>query len=187
MGLKEDLDLLDTKMNKLKVDYEQYFMRIIKREPLALRDEVDRLILKYSSQPINNTQLKFRYGTLTAKCTSLKQYWNRILRQIEEGTYERVSMVPDKARITEKEYDKPVTPADEPAPEDNKLKAVYQKYIDAKKGVNEPVNGITFEKFEKALSSQSEKVRSDYRCDKVEYKITVKDGKTKIVIIPVKG
>src|SRR3989304_7341072 len=89
MGLKEDLDILDTKISKLKVDYEQYFAKILKREPTALRDEIDRIILKYSNQPTTNTSLKFRYSTLTAKYTSYKQFWNRILRRIEDGNYER--------------------------------------------------------------------------------------------------
>lgn len=87
MGLKEDIDLLDSKIARLKTDYEQYFMRLVKREPAKLREEVERLVLLYSNKSLTNTTLKFRYNTLVAKFSSYKQYWTRVLRAIDEGTF----------------------------------------------------------------------------------------------------
>ncbi len=188
MSLKEDMDELDTKLNKLKVDYDQYFMKILKKEPFQLREEVDRMILKYFGQPIQNTLLKFRYNTLTAKYTSLKHHWGRILRQIEEGTYERNIPANDKPAAQKKQPVQPVQQEATPAAISNndKLAAMYQDYIEKRKQTNESVNGLTFDKFEKALSSQIEKIKTDYKCNDVEYKVSVKDGKTKIIIAPKK-
>ena len=183
MSLKEDIDILDAKLNKLKVDYEQYFMKILKKEPFLLREEVDRLILKYSGQPVNNTVLKFRYGTLTAKYTSLKHYWDRILRMIEEGTYGKNVPVNDKPALPKKQTAQ--TEA-QTATTDNRFTTLYQDYIEKRKQTNEPINGITSDKFEKALIAQAEKVKNDYKCSDVEYKVSVKDGKTKLIIAPKK-
>ncbi|MBI5892655.1 MAG: hypothetical protein HZB79_03210 [Deltaproteobacteria bacterium] len=187
-NLKEDLDILDAKLNKLKVDYDQYFMKILKKEPFLLREEIDRIVLRYSNQPIQNTLLQFRYGTLTAKYTSLKHHWDRILRMIEEGTYERNAPVNNKPAAQKKQVIQPVQQEAPTAaiPNNDKLAALYQYYIEKRKQTNESVNGLTFDKFEKALSSQTEKIKTDYKCNDVEYKVSVKDGKTKIIIAPKK-
>jgi hypothetical protein len=183
MGLKEDLDILDTKISKLRVDYEQYFAKILKREPSALRDDIDRLIIKYSNQQITNTSLKFRYSTLTSKYTSYRQFWDRILRQIEEGTYARGTAV--GARAPEAPlHTAPIK--NEKKPEDNKFRTVYQQYMEARKKGSESSKDMTYEEFSKAIVQQTEKIKRDYNCKDVEYKVTVKDGKTKISLIPVK-
>ena len=41
-SIKEDLALLEYNITKLKVEYEQYFIRVLKREPLALRGQIDK-------------------------------------------------------------------------------------------------------------------------------------------------
>ena len=38
---------------------------------------------------ISNTALKFRFHSLIQRFTTLKTYWDRVQRQIEEGTYRR--------------------------------------------------------------------------------------------------
>lgn len=194
MGLKEDLDILDSKINKLKADYEQYFVKTLKKEPTALRDEIDRLILRYSNQQINNTSLIFRYSTLTSKYTSYKQFWNRILRQIEEGTYERGAAFGAKMPAV------PVIPKPNQRPEtdpssggfkeelsaDNKFKNVYQQFIEAKKSAGESAADMSYEKFMQAIIQQTEKIKKDMKCSDVEYKVIVKDGKANITLVPKK-
>ena len=197
MGLKEDLDILDTKISKLKVDYEQYFAKILKREPTTLRDEIDRIILKYSNQSTTNTSLKFRYSTLTSKYTSYKQFWNRILRQIEEGTYSRGAF---GAKLPEASVNANGVPQQRPetappppprgAKEEalinlDKFKSIYQQLIEARKTCKESVEGMTYEKFTQALAQQTEKVKKDLQCKDIEYKVVVKDGKAKLTLIPV--
>lgn len=194
MGLKEDLDILDSKINKLKADYEQYFVKTLKKEPTALRDEIDRLILRYSNQQINNTSLRFRYSTLTSKYTSYKQFWNRILRQIEEGTYERgaafgakmsaVPVIPEPNQRPEAALFSG-GPKEELSANENKFKTVYQQFMGAKKNAGESAADMSYEKFTQAIIQQTEKIKKDMKCSDVEYKVVVKDGKTKITLIPV--
>ncbi|MDP2681933.1 MAG: MXAN_5187 C-terminal domain-containing protein [Deltaproteobacteria bacterium] len=195
MGLKEDLDILDVKINKLKVDYEQYFAKVLKKEPAVLRNEIDRIILKYSNQPTTNTSLKFRYSTLTAKYTSYKQFWNRILRRIEDGNYERGAgfgvISPAAAANREPMQGPGATPASseglkkEMPDSDSRFKTVYQQFMDAKKSCQDTSGDMSYEKFTQAIIQQTEKVKKDMKCSDVEYKVVVKDGKTKITLIPI--
>jgi hypothetical protein len=192
MGFKEDLDILDTKINKLKADYEQYFTKALKKEPAALREEIDRIILKCSNQQATNTSLKFRYSTLTSKYTSYKQFWNRILRQIEEGTYVRGAAYgakqPEELEPIQK-YEPAPSPAgglkQELPASDSKFKTIYQQFIEAKKNSKEPSGDMSYEKFTQAIIQQTEKVKKDLKCQDVDYKVVVKDGKTKITLIPI--
>ncbi|MBI3399586.1 MAG: hypothetical protein HY026_10235 [Deltaproteobacteria bacterium] len=196
MGIKEDLDMLDSKISKLRADYEQYFVKTLKKEPSALRDEIDRLILRYSNQRINSTSLRFRYSTLTSKYTSYKQFWSRILRQIEEGTYERGAAFGAKMPAAPVIPEPSQRPEANPSPSgglkeklpaaDDKFKTVYQQFMEAKKTAGESIVDMSYEKFTQAIAQQTEKVKKDLNCNDVEYKVVVKDGKAKITLVPKK-
>ncbi len=182
MGLKEDLDILDTKINKVKVDYEGYFAGILKREPAALREEIDRLIFKYADRLITNTALKFRYSAITSKYASYKQFWDRILREIENGTYARGAAFGAKPSGASAQRE----PRREELIGDRRIKALYREYREAIKKSNELSKEMTYKEFSKAIIQQTEKIKSDYRCRDVDCRIAVKDGKTKITFIPIK-
>ncbi|HWE28274.1 MAG TPA: MXAN_5187 C-terminal domain-containing protein, partial [Polyangia bacterium] len=69
--------------------YEQYFMGIEKMEPQVARKEVTRAMLLLQQQYIRNTALRFKFNTMLQKWNIYITYWNRILREIENGTYTR--------------------------------------------------------------------------------------------------
>lgn len=194
MGIKEDIDLLDSKISRLKTEYEQYFMRLVKREPAKLREEVEKLILLYSNKSLTNTTLKFRFNTLVAKHSSYKQYWTRVLRAIDEGTFYRepslMAALPasGSGRAPREEasavIQPPVETGPKPAHEDGRLRDAYRQYIDAKKQCNEPVGGITYESFTKSIEKSREKAESQYKTADVDVKVYVKDGKARLAITP---
>src|SRR4030067_1290907 len=89
MALADDITALEKKLLQLKTDYEQYFLGYQKIAPEKLRVEVDKLVRLLTGQTITNTGLKFRLNTVTAKFSSYKTYWDRTIREIEEGRYVR--------------------------------------------------------------------------------------------------
>ncbi|MBI5810397.1 MAG: hypothetical protein HZB21_04320 [Deltaproteobacteria bacterium] len=190
MGIKEEIDALESKVSKLRTDYEQYFARLIKREPLKLREEVERLILKYSNATITNTSFKFKYNSIVAKYNSFKQYWTRVLRAIEDGSYAvskaaELPLSPAPApRLPSEETTQPA--ASGHGTKDGRFAEVYRLYIEAKSRCNEPVIGITYESFLKTIEKSRQKVEEAYRTKDVELKVYIKDGKTKLAITPKK-
>jgi hypothetical protein len=80
---------LELKMDRLKVLYEQYFMGIEKMEPQVARKEVTRTMLTLQQQYIRNTALRFKFNTMLQRWQLYITYWNRTLREIENGTYIR--------------------------------------------------------------------------------------------------
>lgn len=195
MGDREDIEILDGKIARLKVEYEQYFARVLKREPAQLRDEVDRTILALSNKTINNTSLKFKLNAIVAKYNSYKQYWTRVLRAIEEGTYVRKAEVAPDGPISKGAAKKPVPEpvADKRAPErprpneENGVSEIYKKYIAARKECNEPVEGITMESLKKTLDQYKKKVEEQYKTSEVDFKVSIKDGHAKLSITPKKA
>src|SRR5437868_9365149 len=85
--LGELLTELGNKIERLKTLYEQYFMGIEKMEPQVARKEVTRVMLNLQQQYIRNTALRFKFNTMLQKWNIYITYWNRVLREIENGTY----------------------------------------------------------------------------------------------------
>ncbi len=189
MGIQEDINTLDSKVTKLKVEYEQYFMRVLKREPVRLREEVERIIRAYSTKSISNTSLKFRLGSIVARYNSYRQYWTRVLRAIEEGTYSRRAEGVGQTRSTPPG---PAPAAQKPAPgraaeENDNLSDAYEKYLKARKECNEPTKGLSLEKFASNVEKTRDKVKEKYKTEEIELKVYIKDGKTRLAITPKKG
>ncbi len=188
MGAKEDIENLDSKVARLKVEYEQYFMRVLKREPAKLREEVERLILLYSNKNLTNTSIKFKYNALVARYNSYKQYWTRTLRAIEEGDFSRKGEGDEQALRPAEAAKKPVpVKEDEAKPrQDGGIDVVYEKYLEARKACNEPVDGITLKTLEKTIEEYKKKVVERYNTKDVDLKVYIKDGKAKLAITPKK-
>ena len=87
VDLGETLNELANKVERLKTLYEQYFMGIEKMEPQVARKEVTRVMLGLQQQYIRNTALRFKFNTMLQKWNIYITYWNRVLREIENGTY----------------------------------------------------------------------------------------------------
>jgi len=85
--IEEALDALDLLVDRLKVLYEQYFMGIERVEPQVARKDIQRTLLQLQQTYIRNTSLRFKFNTMLQKWNIYITYWNRVLREIENGTY----------------------------------------------------------------------------------------------------
>ena len=83
------LEELETRLERLRSLYEQYFMGIEKIEPQIARKDVDRRIYLLRREKIRNTAKRFKLQTIIQRYNTFQQYWMRICREIENGTYKR--------------------------------------------------------------------------------------------------
>ena len=88
----ERLEELERKIDHLKVSYEKYFRGIDRLEPWPERRDVERRVREFLRDPPRTTMARFRFANLRQRLTSLETYWNRVARQIEEGTHPLVLM-----------------------------------------------------------------------------------------------
>lgn len=79
----------ETRVRRLRTLYDQWFQGMERTEPRTPKVEVDRLINLLRNDQPRNTALRFRMNQLVQRYTTYTVYWQRIARQIEEGTYKR--------------------------------------------------------------------------------------------------
>jgi len=80
---------LEIRVERLRSLYEQYFMGIERLEPLTVRKDIDRRLWALRREQIRNTGLRFKLETTIQRYNTYQQYWQRIVREIEAGTYQR--------------------------------------------------------------------------------------------------
>jgi hypothetical protein len=80
---------LEIAVDRLRSLYEQYFMGYEKIEPTVPRKEVDRKIHALRKEQIRNTALRFRFQMILQRYNTYQTHWQRICREIENGTYSR--------------------------------------------------------------------------------------------------
>ena len=84
------LNQFEALLNDLKHSYDRYFNGLDRRPPNDLQGRLTRQlrVLEHKTH-IQSTALKFRRQSLVQRHAIYKQRWDRITRQIEEGTYTR--------------------------------------------------------------------------------------------------
>ncbi len=87
--MQKRLTLLDQSIDKLRVVYEQYFLGLERFEPAQLRKAVQAELRLLKDNPPKNTAMKFLLFRMETKFRTYEQYWSRVLREIEDGVYER--------------------------------------------------------------------------------------------------
>ena len=85
--LEQLLKDLSGRMDRLRALYEQYFMGIEKVPPLQVQKDVVRLVYRLQQTKLRRAESKFRAQSLIQRYNSQKAYWQRSLREMEEGKH----------------------------------------------------------------------------------------------------
>jgi hypothetical protein len=80
---------LETEVEELKVKYELYFLGVEKREPIRVREDLKKRILRIKEAFTRNAALRFRLQSLHARFLAYERMWLRSAREKEDGTYHR--------------------------------------------------------------------------------------------------
>lgn len=183
-SIEEDLKLFDAKLKQLKLDYDMYFLGSRPTEPRMLRNEVQKIVAYWSNQAIQNTALRFRFNGLCARLFSLRRHWDATIRQIEEGTYERLRFRDQQrgssagATGSAKE-----APARDPADSEADL---YGRLREARRRCGQDVESLSREKFDLLLRRQEKSLRERFGAREVRFRVAVENGRAKLKATPVK-
>jgi len=83
--MEERIRRLEQDIIKLKAAYDQYFSGIERRPPDKLAQKVAREVRTLTSTVMTNTALRFRNQQAISRYNTYFQYWQRNLRDLEEG------------------------------------------------------------------------------------------------------
>ncbi len=195
------LDSLDQRILRLRNEYEQFFVGVVKKEPIDKREDIAALIRRLGRERMNNTAQKFRYQQLRARFTAFTMYWNRTVKQLEEGTHRRDIF---RVRLREQAEQKqgPDTRATRPAraAETDKrgqaamdtvrdrdaLEKVFEDFLATRKKCHERTDNVHFDRMVQFMENQTDTIKKQYRCSAVQFEVVADHGKAKLKAIPLR-
>jgi hypothetical protein len=72
---------------------------------------------------------------------------------------------------------RPAAAVPEGALPDQRLRQIYEKYVEAKRSANESTAGVTYEKLAETLRAQANRLKATHPAKSVDYDVVIKDGK----------
>ncbi|MCZ7583425.1 MAG: hypothetical protein M5R36_08890 [Deltaproteobacteria bacterium] len=190
MELDKALDDIEVRIKELRHEYDLFFTGEIHIEPQKARDELRRLIRQVNAQHMGNTGMKFRFHSLQATFNSYQRLWDRILYQIEMGTYMPHRLKADRhvgtydARTgTVKESDerrqhRPVEARPGNSNDIGDVKKLYREFL-AARTVTAEKGRVTYDAFKRSLETQLPALKNRLG-SRVRFKVSVEGGKAKV-------
>jgi len=88
---KKRLDDIEKDAERIKRDYDQYFLGLSKRPPTTAQAQFAGMMRKIKEDELREwgTQDRFRFNQIQARFVSLERVWAREMKQIEDGTHKR--------------------------------------------------------------------------------------------------
>ena len=182
--INELLDDLDVYLKRLRMEYEQFFLGAMKREPQVLKGKVQKIIIRMVNEPPRNARQKFRFNTLNSRFQVYRQLWGRTLREMESGVYKR-DKFRAKARgqeAAEAQQDKALA-AEAPRKKGGKpsaIGALHGALVKARKKTGEGGKVISPEDLGRHVRKQMDAIRAKHGDVKVKFKVVVENNEAKV-------
>ena len=147
------------------------------------------MVKRWDREHIDSAADRFRFGTLQARFQKFVDLWDRGLRAREEGR-PGPFMHPQPAKAPPPKPDPAeskvlqVTAFKDPMREMDKLHALYDTLMDARRQIGDDV--VPFHRFAALVKDQVTKLR-DSGSPEVAFRVAVKDGKVNFTVRGLKG
>jgi hypothetical protein len=200
----EELNVLDSQLRRLKIEYEIYFSNPTKRPPTDVEWKVLSLLRKFSDGGRMNFSQRYRYNEMAQRYAVYSDLWRKKSRIREEG-YRRPQdalLSVQGVRVAEEELkpqhhpvygvsqaaaaaapgaasSQPFTLHSVDQAEREQVERLYNTLVAAKKKAGENVTG-SIDSFTTFVQKKTEQIRKQYKCENVEYSVEITDGGVKL-------
>jgi alkanesulfonate monooxygenase SsuD/methylene tetrahydromethanopterin reductase-like flavin-dependent oxidoreductase (luciferase family) len=201
----EELNLLDSQLRRLKIEYEIFFSNPTKRPPADIEWKVLSLLRKFSDGGGRmNFSQRYRYNEMAQRYAIYSDLWRKKSRIREEG-YRRPQdaiLSVQGVRVAEEEHKAqhhPVYGVSHTAAaaaagasssphftlhsvdqaEHEQVERLYNTLVAAKKKAGENVSG-NIDSFTAFVQKKTEQIRKQYHCNNVEYSVELTEGHVKL-------
>jgi hypothetical protein len=198
----EELNVLNTQLRRLKIEYEIYFSNPTKKPPTDIEWKVLAMLRKFSDGGRMNFSQRFRYNEMAQRYAIYSDLWRKKSRIREEGYRRPQDALLSVQGVRSSEEDlKPQHPKaygvsraaaaaanGGPQPftlqsvdqgEREQVERLYNTLVAAKKKAGENVTG-TVDSFANFVQKKTEQIRKQYKCESVEYSVELTDGGVKL-------
>ncbi|HEY7353722.1 MAG TPA: MXAN_5187 C-terminal domain-containing protein [Terriglobales bacterium] len=192
MTVDEELNLLESHLRRLKIEYEIYFSNPQKKPPSDLEWKVVTLLRKFSDGGGMKLSHRFRYNAMAQRYAIYSDLWRKKGRIREEGYRRPQDALLSVQGVREEEHEAghkvygvahPDGPFavdwSDPKAEREKVEKLFTVLSDAKKKAGENVSG-SLESFSSFVQKKTKEIKKQYKCERVEYSVDIADGKVKL-------
>jgi hypothetical protein len=197
LTVDEELNLLEEGVRRLKVEYDVFFGGGSKKPPADTEWRVQRLVKKFSDGTGMNFAQRFRYNTIVQRYAIYTDLWRQKLKVKEEG-YRRPqdALLAIQGLRPEHEQTQPLQGQEQGRVgqfsvrfsdgdgEQERVRALYDAMIAAKKKAGEATGGGSFESFQAFVRQKTEQIRKQHGCKAVEYSLEVQNGQVRLKAKP---
>lgn len=188
--IKKALEALE----RLRIEYEKYFIGVETREPEDELRRVERMVRRIFGRQIIRTADRFQVENLRSKWVSLSNYWNRVRREIEEGTYFRhrfrKKLHEEARQDMEQARERAGVSEDGSFDLSAGIEAGIQKperiYGDLFEQYKNAGANVSYDKLAATLKKQETAIKQKYGAKKVTFSVKIVDGKPKLSAKPIK-
>ncbi len=177
--LRAELDQLEVRLNELKIQFEQYFTGILPLPPDAAHANVKRQIRSLLKAPFRNAALNYRLKALETRYRTFHTYWQRVLKQKEDGTYSKDLF---KAELRERIVAQEERAQTAVGKADSSMHHLFDSYRTALEKETGKKHEIDFGAFKKSLLQRAKDFKEKSGAKKLSFKIVVKEGKVSVQI-----
>ncbi len=198
MTIDEELNLLDSNLRRLKIEYEVFFSNPTKRPPADIEWKVLNQLRKFSDGGKMSFSQRYRYNEMAQRYAIYSDLWRKKSRIREEGYRRPQDALLSVSGVREQEHEeehavygvkqaeqsqceeKPFSiQCSDPADERESVEKLFNALSDAKKKSGEQVSA-NFDSFATFVQKKTADIRKQYGCHSVEYTVEVQDGKPRL-------
>ncbi len=172
-----ELDNLEAMIADLKIQYEQYFTGILPLAPEKEFARTKRKIYELIKAPFKNQAISFRLKTLEGRFSTFNTYWQRTLKQREDGTYSKDVF---KANLREKIAAQEARAESKVGKAEKSMNALFDSYKSALEKTTGKKQELDYSSFQKSLIERAKEFKEKHKDKKVSFKVVMKDGKVTI-------
>jgi hypothetical protein len=205
----EELNVLETQLRRLKIEYEVFFSNPTKRPPTDIEWKVLSLLRKFSDGGRMSFSQRFRYNEMAQRYAIYSDLWRKKSRIREEG-YRRpqdalLAVQGVRPDVEEhKPHHNPVyglshtaaaaaaATTEAPAtsqpvtlhsavdqPEREQVERLFHTLVAAKRKAGEKVSG-NLDSFSSFVQKKTDEIRKQYGCQDVEFSVELAGGQVKL-------
>ena len=188
--IAHDLDQLTADLKRLEAEYNMFFAGRLPRPPWETRKRVESLLRRWDRRRIDTSGDRFRFQMIQARFAKFAELWDRGMRAREEGRPGPFAHAAPPKREEKKKIDHHdtrvvhVTAFKDPVREIDKLHALYDSLMDARKEAGG--EAVPFHRFAALVKDQVAKFKESGSSE-VAFRVAVAQGQVTFTARGLKG
>jgi hypothetical protein len=190
VGWERELQLLERAIQRVNAEYDAFLYGAASKPPTGSRKTVDEMLRRLTAGDIESAAERYRLATLQGRYTALCERWERLQSEKEAGR--RPGVYGGFARDSKHIAVPPASPPPHNSPNAAYRSSVsarkapverdlFDRYVAAKKARGEEMAGYDFNRFVEGLDRERAKLKERFGDVAVEFDVTDRDGRVRLV------